>query len=167
MNENCQKDLSEEQPILAVEEQAYEEEYTSKDLNNILVALLWISIVINALSIIGSFTNHNADGLVSPLWQFVEIVLACTSVLGSWLILQVRKVGFYLMVGSRLAMILVCYFEAQQLLNSETVSTLGMNLSASSMMVGSLVQNLGQIIFLSALLTLRKNGKSGYDVLWR
>jgi len=145
------------------EEEEYEEEYTRNDLNEFTVAILWISLVMNSLSLL-FFIFQRGEGSISPM---AEALIAILSLLGTILLLHVRKTGFFLMVGARLLMIVIAYFEARQLIESGSEILSGHNVTLGGLMTQPLITNLGQILFLCFILSLKKNGKSGFEVLWR
>lgn len=145
------------------EEEEYEEEYTRNDLNEFTVAILWISLVMNSLSLL-FFIFQRGEGSISPM---AEALIAILSLLGTILLLHVRKTGFFLMVGARLLMIVIAYFEARQLIESGGEILSGHNVTLGGLMTQPLITNLGQILFLCFILSLKKNGKSGFEVLWR
>lgn len=117
---------------------------TISPLNNVFVTILWISIIANAISILNNLRRIDT----MPL-GYLSVILALASIGGAVLILRLNKWGYWLMVGSRILIIVI-------------------GLSMTSLIdVGSLLtQNLGQITFLSLLMLLKKDGMNAYQVLW-
>lgn len=119
-------------------------------LHDALVIILWLSIIGTAYSIIRSF-----GALGEELFSYFELLLALASIFGAVLILRLNKNGYWMMVWSRILMALAGLLYASSLEN------------ASSYIVnGVLIRNLGQIVFLSLLMLLKKDGKNAYQVLW-
>lgn len=117
---------------------------TYSPFNGAMVAILWISIIANAISILNSLSRIDT----MPL-DYLSIILALVTISGAYLILRLNKWGYWLMVGPRILMMVI-----------------GLTM-ISSIDVGALfLQNLGQIAFLSLLMLLKKDGMNAYQVLW-
>ena len=172
---NMEEQLDFEQPNVANEqdeEHYYVPNYTINDLHGVVKVIMWLSIIFTGLSLVGTvFGNfgQNSDATISPVWMVIEAMIGATSICGAYQILQVQKTGYHLLVFTRIAIIILTYFEAQDLLNSPQVEMLGsyVHRYTSDILTRTFFVNIGQIIFLSLILTLRKNGRSGFDVLWK
>lgn len=146
----------------------YERVYTSDDLHGAVKVILWLSIVFTGISLVGTVFSSNSNSVISPIWLIADVLLGVASIYGAYQILQTQKEGYSIMVTTRLLIIVLTYFEVQDLLNhSDARMDMYVRRVASDAFTRSVLVNLGQILFLSLLLMLRKNGKSGFDVLWR
>lgn len=123
-------------------------------LNSFLVAILCLSIMFNAFGIIASFGKTEYD-----VFSQVELFLALASIAGSLLILRLNKWGYWIMVGARILIIVVGIIQVNTLEKKGFVIP-------DSAISGLVIRNLSQIVFLSLLMLLRKDGKSAYQVLW-
>jgi hypothetical protein len=147
-------------------------EHSINDLHGLVTFIMGLSIVITGLSIIGSFwdvINWSPDSITSPIWVMAEILLMLLSIYGAYKILKTQKIGYKIIVFTRLAFIAVTYFEVSEFINSPDVVDTNYDVQkyASDILTKTVIVNIGQIIFLSLILMLRKNGRSGWDVLWR
>lgn len=123
-------------------------------LNSLLVFLLGISIIGTAYRIITELSGIN---ITVDFYTVLSIILALTSIAGSILILLLNKWGYWMMVGSRVLLILLMILQ---------FDNLGGQVQYSGLISQAVFSNLGQIAVLSLLMLLKKNGMNAYQVLW-
>lgn len=131
-------------------------------LNSWFVAILWVKIVFTSLSVIAAiweiFTNSN-----DILLDLGNILLAIGAILGAYLLLKAKKMGFYLIVLTNIILAMLSYYQFTQI----SVDEYGMmyNLAQQSAFKG-VWGSLGQIIFIMLLMLLKKDGRNAYQVIW-
>lgn len=131
-------------------------------LNSWFVAILWIKIVFTSLSVIAAiweiFTNSN-----DILLDLGNILLAIGAILGAYLLLKAKKIGFYLIVLTNIILAMLSYYQFTQI----SVDEYGMmyDLAQQSAFRG-VWGSIGQIIFIMLLMLLKKDGRNAYQVIW-
>ncbi|MCR5315568.1 MAG: hypothetical protein K6E52_06705 [Bacteroidaceae bacterium] len=152
-----------------IQEQTYVPNYTSDDLHGVVKVIMWLSIITSGISIVSTVFSSSSNSVISPFWVGAEVLLGVITIWGAYQILQTEKEGYKALVATRLVIIVVTYFETREWLSSPQAAMMPgyVQNMADSILTRTFFVNIGQIIILSLILMLRKNGHSGFDVLWK
>lgn len=115
-------------------------------MNDVLVVVLIINLIMGAFSIIGALRSDIIDELVTV----VSIAFTLIGMYGIYLILCLKKLGYWLLIAPKILGIVV-----------------GLIFASDYYTVDSIVFNVASIAFISLLMLLRKNGKNAYQLLWQ
>lgn len=116
-------------------------------LHPVLTVILKIKVVLTTIAVIATVVNifMNLDAVTMDDW--LQIFLTVVAIYGAWLMLQTKKLGFYLVVIPHLIMGIISLFFLPYMLKG-------------------LWMSFGQIAFIMLLMLLKRHGKNAYQVLW-
>ena len=112
-----------------------------------LTIILKIKIFFTTIAVVASVVKifQNLDTAMMTDW--FDIFLAVVAIYGAWLMLQTKKIGFYLVILPNLITGIISLFYLPYMAKGVWMS-------------------FGQIAFIMLLMLLKRNGKNAYQVLW-
>ena len=132
-------------------------------LNSWLVGILWIKIVFTTLSVVENIWKMFMEADYNTPLVVANVMLAIFAIIGGYWLLHAEKRGFYLIVGTNIALAILSYYQYTQI----TFEEYGMYLNmAQQSALRGVWGGLGQILFIMLLMLLKKDGKNAYHVLW-
>lgn len=114
-------------------------------LNDILVVFLLLGVLGGIFQLIREF-SHIDD---NPIMSIISILLLLISLYGIYLILCLKKMGYWLLIIPKVIDIIVALFVFPGYIVKNVI-----------------VMDLGLIVFITLLMLLRKNGKNAFQLLW-
>lgn len=114
-------------------------------LNDIFVVVLLLGVFGGLGQIIQGFANFDE----TPVISIISLVLTVVSLYGIYLILCLKKMGYWLVILPKVIDVVVAL-----IVFSDYDITSG------------IIMDLGSIAIISLLMLLRKNGKNAYQLLW-
>lgn len=138
-------------------------EEKSEELSIWFKGYLWIMILFCAISIIYCLFTINQIQYLST--GIISVVLGFTFVVGLYLMNKARKEGFYIAIGSMIILTL-CSVIAYGFLNYHA-APMGVSMSSSTSWQIVVLSCVFHILLLLGFMSIKKNGKNAFQVLWK